>query len=402
LDGEVPLRFEGLPGEYAQVDWGTQPVAFLRGAPQRVYFLAVRLKFSRYAWVEFTDDMRLETLLRGLLRAFADFGGVPWALVFDNMKTVTLGRDSQGQPVLHPPFAQFAADLDFHPVLCAPRAPQQKGSVENLVRFVESNFFPGRTFVDRADLDGQGQAWREHINHQSNQAHDQIPADLLPQEQAQFTPLPASAADYGLLHLARASGAESLVAYAGNRYSVPVAYRGQEVAVRLHELRVKIYVQDQLIADHPRSFEGGRRILDPAHFAPVLEQKPRGKVMLYRQLLLDLGEPVQSYVTEVCHRHRGDFGNHILTLYALWQGAAPGAFRSAVATAHAAQAFGAEYVGALLTEPEEEGGEALPGWPGLPSQEDLDRPLEGYEAFVEGAGEEPREVLAPEGEGPAA
>ena len=203
--------------------------------------------------------------------------------------------------MLHSTFAQFAADLDFHPVLCAPRAPQQKGSVESLVRFVESNFFPGRTFVDRADLDGQGQAWREHINHLRNQAHDQIPADLLPQEQIQLTPLPASAADYGLLYLARASWADSLVAYAGTRYSVPVAYRGQEVAVRLHEQRVKIYAQGHLLADHPRSFESGRRILDPAHFAAVLEQKPRGKVMLYRQLLLDLGEPVQSYIAEVCH-----------------------------------------------------------------------------------------------------
>jgi len=114
-DGEVPLRFEGLPGEYAQVDWGEQKIPFLRGGRQRVYFLAVRLKFSRYAWVEFLENTRLETLLRGLLQALADFGGVPWVLVFDNMKTVTTGRDGPGQPVLHPTFAQFAADLDFHP-----------------------------------------------------------------------------------------------------------------------------------------------------------------------------------------------------------------------------------------------------------------------------------------------
>ena len=400
LDGEVPLRFEGRPGEYAQVDWGEQKVPFLRGGLQKVYFLAVRLKFSRYAWVEFLDNTRLETLLRGLLRAFESFGGVPWAVVFDNMKTVTTGRDSQGQPLLHPTFAQFAADLDFHPELCAPRSPQQKGSVENLVRFVKSNFFPGRSFVERADVEGQGRAWRERINHQTNQAHDQIPAELLVQERAQLTPLPPSAADYGLLHLARVSWAESVVYFAANRYSAPVEYRGQAVAVRWHEQRVKMYAQDHLIADHPRCFERGQLILAPAHFAAVLRQKPRGKVMLYRQQLLDLGEPVRGYITEVCRRYRTDFGGHIVTLYELWQGGSTAAFGAAVEAAQAAEAFGAEYVRALLAGPGEEGVAPLPGWTGLPSQEDLDRPLEGYEAFVEGAVAGPWEPAGREEEGP--
>jgi len=383
-DGEVPLRFEGLPGEYAQVDWGERKVALQRGGLQKVYFLAVRLKFSRYAWVEFLENTRMETLLRSLLRAFADFGGVPWAVVFDNMRTVTTGRDSQGQPILHPTFAQFAVDLDFHPELCAPRAPQQKGTVENLVRFVKSNFFPGRSFLDWADVREQGEAWRDRINHQANQAHDQIPAELLGQEQAQLTPLVTSAADYGLLRLARVSWAQSVVYVATNRYSVPVEYRGQPVAVRLHEQRVKVYAQDQLIADHPRCFERRRQILDPAHFAAVLQKKPRGKVMLYRQQLLDLGEPVQSYVTEVCRRYRTDFGQHILTLYELWQERSEGEFVGAVEAAAAEAAFGAEYVTSLLAEPAEEPPVAILDCPGQPPQEELDRPLEGYEAFVTG------------------
>jgi len=385
-DGEVPLRFEGLPGEYAQVDWGVQKVEFLRSGLQPVNFLAVRLKFSRYAWVEFSENMRLETLLRGLLQAFVDFGGVPWVLVFDNMKTVTTGRDNQGQPVLHPTFAQFAVDLDFHPELCAPRRPQQKGSVENLVRFVKSNFFPARSFLDPADLRGQGQAWCDHINQQVNQAHEQVPAALLEQEQPQFTALHTNAREYGLLRLARVSWAESVVHYATNRYSVPVEYRGQPVVLRLHSDRLKVYAGDRLVADHPRCFERRRQVLDPAHFAAVLQKKPRGKVMLYRQQLLDLGEPVRSYVTEVCHRYRTDLGGHLLALYALWQDWGTAAFTAAIQAAQAASAFGAEYVTALLEPPAGETVEdpVLPEVPELPPQDDIDRPLEGYEAFVQG------------------
>src|SRR4051794_34412744 len=65
---EVPVRFEGLPGEYLQVDWGeVRRFPFTRQAPATRYFLACRLKYSRWTWVRFTADMRQETLFRSLV-----------------------------------------------------------------------------------------------------------------------------------------------------------------------------------------------------------------------------------------------------------------------------------------------------------------------------------------------
>ena len=125
--GDVALRFEGLPGEFAPGAGGEQKVDFVRLGRRKVCFLAMRLKFSRYLYVEFCDNMRLETLLRGLLRGFEHFGGVPWSVVFDNMKTVVTGRDSQRQPILHSTFAKFAAELDFPPEVGAPSSPRRKG-----------------------------------------------------------------------------------------------------------------------------------------------------------------------------------------------------------------------------------------------------------------------------------
>ena len=60
---DVPIRFEGLPGEYLQVDWGEiRHFTFTQQAEGRRYFLACRLKYSRWVWVRFTTDMRQETL----------------------------------------------------------------------------------------------------------------------------------------------------------------------------------------------------------------------------------------------------------------------------------------------------------------------------------------------------
>jgi transposase len=135
---DVPVRFEGLPAEYLQVDWGeVRAFPFTQQAPATRYFLACRLKYSRWVWVRFTTEMRQETLFRGLVDCCGALGWVPWMLVFDNMKTVTTGRDAQHQPVWHPALLQLAAEFGFHPEACTPGAGNQKGSVESLVKWVK-------------------------------------------------------------------------------------------------------------------------------------------------------------------------------------------------------------------------------------------------------------------------
>ena len=52
---EVPSRFEGLPGEYLQVDWGeVRQFPFSQQTPATRYFLACRLKYSRWTWVSWS------------------------------------------------------------------------------------------------------------------------------------------------------------------------------------------------------------------------------------------------------------------------------------------------------------------------------------------------------------
>jgi len=144
--GDSPIiRFEGLPGEYVQWDWGEARVPLGRTLVKRV-FLAGRLKYSRLSGVRWRTQMDLETLLRAMLEIVEAWGGVPWAWVFDNMKTVTLGRDADGQPRWNPAFWRFATEVGLHPELCDPGAAQQKGAVENLVKWVKTNFLPGCVF----------------------------------------------------------------------------------------------------------------------------------------------------------------------------------------------------------------------------------------------------------------
>ena len=65
--GAAPvIRFEGLPGEYVQWDWGEARVR-LGGEPIKRVFLAGRLKYSRLVGIRWRTQMDLETLLRAML-----------------------------------------------------------------------------------------------------------------------------------------------------------------------------------------------------------------------------------------------------------------------------------------------------------------------------------------------
>ncbi|MBM4250326.1 MAG: hypothetical protein FJ149_13110, partial [Euryarchaeota archaeon] len=96
---DVPytMRFEGIPGEFTQHDFGQVDVVFLDGSEKRIHFFASRLKWSRYAEVAIVPDERVETLVRTIAAHFASMGGIPLLAVFDRPRTVALSWDHSGK-----------------------------------------------------------------------------------------------------------------------------------------------------------------------------------------------------------------------------------------------------------------------------------------------------------------
>jgi transposase len=370
------IRFEGLPGEFLQVDWGEAYVRIGVEVVRRV-FLAARLKYSRVLAVRWTPNMTLEPLLRGLLEIVAELGGIPWAWVFDNMKTVTLGRTGDGTPRWNPVFARFAAELGFHAELCDPYAPQQKGSVENLVKFVKTSFLPGRVFADDDDLVRQSADWSATKNHEPSQAHGQVPADRLAAERAAFGPLCTTAATYGLYRVATVNR-ESLVRVDGNQYSVPTGHLGQAVDVRLLATEVVLSRDGIELARHARCTGRGERRREPAHYTAALRHRPRARLVLERDSLCALGPEVTAYITTICRRRRERMAAEIDALVALRDTAGAAVLQTAVTRALARDAVGAEYLPLLA------GQEPELALPRLPGQRTIDRDLATYEAFVQG------------------
>lgn len=373
--GDAPvIRFEGLPGEYVQWDWGDARV-LLAGQWVRRVFLAGRLKYSRMVGVRWRTQMDLETLCRAQLEIVEGWGGVPWAWVYDNMKTVTLGREAEGTPRWTPAFWRFATEVGFHPELCDPGAAQQKGSVENLVKWVKTNFLPGRAFADDQDLAEQSLAWERAKSTEVSQAHGRRPVELLVQEQGAFGPLTTTAPTYGLYRVATVNR-ESLVRVDGNQYSVPVGHLGQAVDVRVLREEIRISRDGGELARHPRLPGTGQRRRDPVHYLPALRTRPRARLVLERERLCVLGPEVQAYVAAISQRRRGHLAEEVAACTALWEHGGAEGLRRAAAACLARGLCGAEYLRVFA------GAEPVLALPALPRQAEVDRDLAHYEAFV--------------------
>ena len=200
-------------------------------------------------------------------------------------------------------FWRFATEVGFHPELCDPGAAQQKGSVENLVKWTKTNFLPGRRFADDEDLAQQSLAWEHDKAAQVSQAHGQRPSELLAHERTAFGPLTTTAANYGLYRVATVNR-ESLVRADGNQYSVPVGHGGQAVDVRLLRDVIRLSRDGVLLAEHARLTGTGQRQRDPDHYAAALLHRPRARLVLDRERLCALGPEVTAYVTVISQRRR--------------------------------------------------------------------------------------------------
>ena len=132
------VRFETVPGGQLQVDWAR----FRKGASP-LYAFRAALGFSRSSYVEFVSDMKVQTLVACHERAFEAFGGVPKRVLYDNMKTVVLGRDShgEGQHRYHAGLLDYARHCGFVIKLCRPYRAKTKGKVERFNGYLRHSFY---------------------------------------------------------------------------------------------------------------------------------------------------------------------------------------------------------------------------------------------------------------------
>ena len=339
------VRFEGVPGEFSQHDFGHVDVRYTDGRVQRVHFFASRLKWSRTAHIVLVPDEREETLIRALLLALEAFGGVPLVTVWDNPKTVVVAR--RGELIVwNAVFGQVALDYRFAPELCWPRSGQQKGAVENLVGWVKGSFFKCRRFHDWADLEAQLAQWLVSVNtERPSRATHVIPTVRLAEERARLRPLPIAPADYAL-KIPVVVTARARVSYEGRDYSMPPATIGQPATLHLYRDRIEIVTKTGAVVRHPRGRTAGELSILPEHRGAMVDAVRGVRARLYyqRQSLWELGPAAERWLTELVHRRPAQWRPDVEQCFIFLQDYGAAALLDAFAWGVQHHAIGAEYV----------------------------------------------------------
>ena len=259
-------RFETKPGEQMQADWGFLGTFNLDGQQRKVWVFVIVLGYSRYLAAHCTTSMDLESLLLSHQHVFNSVGGACSQIVYDNMKTVTVGRDGAHRPIWQSRFLDFALHYGFQPVAHTPYRPRSKGKVEAAIKYIKQNFCQGRNFTDLTDLNNQLQQWLHSTANQrihgttGERPYDQFQAEPL-------LPLPQYPFQTNVRHPRRVSR-DGFFSYQGVLYSVPWPYAGTDVAIEeTAGGLIRAFWHEENVAEHEIPNDGRRRVIDAAHQA---------------------------------------------------------------------------------------------------------------------------------------
>ena len=266
VDIEATVRFETPPGRQGQADWG-QCWTIIAGKRIKVHLFVLTLGFSRRMYAVATADEKMPAFLRSHEEAFEFLGGVPHEIVYDNLKSVVLGRDFEGSRFeWNPVFWDFSRYYGFRPSPHRPYRPQTKGKVESGVKYVK-RFLRGKELLNLDDLNSQLLGWIVNVADQRiHSTTHRKPAEMFLEEKDLLLSSKGRPAYVLEERAVRHVSKDCLVAFETNRYSVPYRLAGKRVEVLTDGEMIKIYHSGELISSHLQIEGAYQASIDKSHY----------------------------------------------------------------------------------------------------------------------------------------
>ena len=269
---EVFVPLVHRPGE-AQVDFGYALVQE-NNRLRKVVFFVMSLPYSDAVFIQVFERICTEVFQEAHRRAFEFFGGVPWRISYDNERVFVFICSKTRERRLTQGFLQLQSHYLFEEHFCRVRRPNEKGTVESMVRYTRSNYLvPVPVVRNLEELNSSLlERCREELKRKvrGKSAGKEI---LLREEKAAFLPLPATKFD-ACRKASTTTNSLSLVRFDCNDYSVPVRFAHHPVVVKGYIERVVICHKDKLLATHKRLWCKEDVSFEPLHYLALLERKP--------------------------------------------------------------------------------------------------------------------------------
>lgn len=274
---DVVMRQEHRAGEKLFVDYAGQTVdivdAFTGEVRKAQIFVAV-LGASNYTYAEATLSQQLEDWIGSHVRAFQYFGGVPEAVVPDNLRS-GVSKTCRYEPDINPTYHDLARHYQTVVVPARVRKPRDKAKAEAGVLLVERWILASlrhHTFFSLAELNREIQRLLILLN---SKAFKKLPGSRQSRfkeiDKPALKALPTS--PYELAHWKKVTvHLDYHVEVEGHYYSVPYTLVKKKLDIRFTARTVECFYQNKRIASHLRSDLRGQHTSVKEHM-PLKHQK---------------------------------------------------------------------------------------------------------------------------------
>ena len=345
---EVFLRIETAPGEQMQVDWANCGTITMGQSVRKLSAFVAVLSFSRLMYLEFTLSQCHEDFIQCHINAFHYFSGICRRILYDNLKLVVLSRIGS-EVRFNPKFLEFSGVFGFEPVLCNVARGNEKGKVENGIKYIRGNFLAGREIKSWPELQRQTRQWLdETANVRIHRTTQERPIDRWEREKPGLQALPCREYDASILRAARSTH-QALVAFDGNAYTVPPEWAYKTVTIRANSQEVWILSDCREIARHRRSYDRCAVIEDPKHIAGITALKRKAFNARQEKRFLGFGREAKEYYEGLLSGQVYP-ARHITKIMELAATYSESEVLAAVREALKFKAFGAAYVQSILLQ----------------------------------------------------
>lgn len=212
---------------------------------------------SGMTFVEATRTQTKEDFLSSLTKALHYYGGVPAAIVTDNLRTA-VKKSHKYEPIITDSLLDFASHYSTTILPTRTYHPKDKALVENAVRIIYTRIFAPlrkQQFFDLNSLNKSIGELLELHNTAPMQRKKYSRADVFHEvEKSALSPLPVMM--YQLKYSSRTTVHKTSHVYLSHDkhyYSVPFSYIGKKVTLIYSKSSVEVYYEQRRIAFHNRS-----------------------------------------------------------------------------------------------------------------------------------------------------
>jgi len=270
------VRFETIPGEQGQMDWGDFQVVGPGGRISTVYLFVFVLGYSRALYGEFVPRCTMEAFLDAHIRAFAYLGGVPAEVLYDNMKHVVRGR-KDGRVEFNVEFLHFAHHYRFRPRACPPYSPWVKGKVERPMDYIRERFWRGYPFESMEKTNRDLLRWLdETANERVHGTHGQPVRVRWEREKLSLGKPPPVAYDTSV-KVFRKVYRDCRIRYNGNRYVLPHHVVGKRVMLKVKGGTIRFFHDDELLVTYAEAQGKGQVVSNPFFYEQLRRDREQGR-----------------------------------------------------------------------------------------------------------------------------